>query len=744
MNVNKIIEVVSATRLSEEQFWSTTALGQSLKRLQGNTHIKPCIFFQNRRGLSEIYNDRIASVELAEILVFIHDDVWIDDFFFAERIVDGLTAFDVLGVVGNRRLTEQQTSWAFMDDQFTTDVRENFSGAIAHGKQPFGTVEFLGSSPESCAILDGLFLAVKKQMLLRRGVSFDPQFDFHFYDLDFCRTASLRGLRLGTWPIALTHQSGGAFNSPQWIEKKLLYRKKWSATIARDETLASTTDLISNTGPIHLYHNAYSQTTLEAKESGYLLLDNLANERPDWYEYWPIRRFLLNTPLDENAVYGFFSPRFREKSGLSCDEVMAFIRAADPNTDVFTFSPQPDIGAFFRNVFEGGDYFSPGFLATSQQFLDEIGYVVDLKTLVMDSRSIVFSNYFVARPRFWREWLKITEKLFGIAEAAGQSELKQQLVAPTTYPGSVQRKVFVMEGVVSLLLSTNAWHVAVCNPFRMSWSQIFSQHRQNAILSDALKTSMNTLGFPEYSSAFEQLKRGILSKVGPQTPKGSAMEQTPAHDLFNETILAMLPIRLSKVVEVGCMRGSLAREYLKDNPHCRWTGIDIDAENARIARGVCSQVHCMDIEDMSDVDMDALSPVDAWVFGDTLEHLRDPWRMLRRIRERLPTSGAVIACIPNAQHWSFQSRLNVGLFRYEDEGLFDRTHLRFFTRTTIFEMFQAMGFRIESAVSRTISAPGAEKYLPHIRAMASASGFSPDQAEADAMPFQYVVKAVPI
>jgi hypothetical protein len=152
----------------------------------------------------------------------------------------------------------------------------------------------------------------------------------------------------------------------------------------------------------------------------------------------------------------------------------------------------------------------------------------------------------------------------------------------------------------------------------------------------------------------------------------------------------------------------------------------------------------MDIEDMSDVDMDALSPVDAWVFGDTLEHLRDPWRMLRRIRERLPTSGAVIACIPNAQHWSFQSRLNVGLFRYEDEGLFDRTHLRFFTRTTIFEMFQAMGFRIESAVSRTISAPGAEKYLPHIRAMASASGFSPDQAEADAMPFQYVVKAVPI
>lgn len=738
-----VVEIVSATRLAET-FWTESALGRSLMRFDRDKRIQNRISLENRLGLPDVYNARIDADEPTDILVFIHDDVWIDDHFFVDRIIEGLKTYDVIGVVGNRRLTAQQTGWAFMDDQFTVDDHDNFCGAVAQGAQPFGTVQFLGPSPAPCQILDGLFLAAKKQTLLRSGVRFDPQFDFHFYDVDFCRTALSKGLKLGTWPIALTHQSGGAFNTPPWIEKKLLYRQKWGDADVDGATLDEYGNVIPGSRPIHLYHNAYSEATLQSMEPGYLLLDNLANERSDWYEYWPIRRFLLNTSLDENALYGFFSPRFREKSGLSCDDVRAFVRSADPETDVFTFCPQPDIGAFFHNVFEGGDFFSPGFLATSQQFLNEIGYDANLTTLVMDSRSIVFSNYFVARPCFWRAWLEITEKLFSIAEAPGESALKQQLVGPTTYPGSVQRKVFVMEGIVSLLLSEKRWKVAACNPFKMCWSQVFSQHRPEAILSDALKISMNSQGFPEYSAAYDELRGNILSKASIQTPKGSTMEQTPAHDLFNDTILAMLPAGLTKVVEVGCMRGSLAREYLKTNPQCLWVGIDIDADNARIARSVCSEVHCMDIEDMSDAGMDALGPVDAWVFGDTLEHLKDPWRILRRIRDRMPPSGAVVACIPNAQHWSFQSRLNIGLFRYEDQGLFDRTHLRFFTRITIFEMFQSTGYRIDSAVTRTINAPGAEKYIPHIRAMAAASGFSPDQAEADAMPFQYAVKAVPI
>jgi len=98
-----------------------------------------------------------------------------------------------------------------------------------------------------------------------------------------------------------------------------------------------------------LYHIAYSTETLDAIEDGYLLLDNTENERPDWYEYWPIRKFFQQSPtLDESAYYGFFSPRFRDKTRLSYSDVVAFIESCDDWTDVFLFSPQPDIGAFFR------------------------------------------------------------------------------------------------------------------------------------------------------------------------------------------------------------------------------------------------------------------------------------------------------------------------------------------------------------------------------------------------------------
>jgi SAM-dependent methyltransferase len=77
-------------------------------------------------------------------------------------------------------------------------------------------------------LLDGVFVAASGSKLKISGVQFDSQFDFHFYDLDFCRTASMANLRQGTWPVALTHQSGGAFGSSEWQQKYVLYSEKWN------------------------------------------------------------------------------------------------------------------------------------------------------------------------------------------------------------------------------------------------------------------------------------------------------------------------------------------------------------------------------------------------------------------------------------------------------------------------------------------------------------------------------------
>ena len=222
-----MIEIVSGTRLSKEEFWEKSALGISLNRISFDTRLVPHIFFSNRRGLPDIYNERIESNDGHAVLVFVHDDVWIDDFFLADHVMEGLEEYDIIGVAGNRRRINHQPAWAFVDDNFTWDERSNLTGCVAHGKHPFGTISFYGSVPASCELLDGVFLAAKKSVLIASGILFDPMFNFHFYDMDFCRSARKRGLKLGTWSIPLTHQSGGSFNSDPWLEKRNVYRKKW-------------------------------------------------------------------------------------------------------------------------------------------------------------------------------------------------------------------------------------------------------------------------------------------------------------------------------------------------------------------------------------------------------------------------------------------------------------------------------------------------------------------------------------
>ena len=172
------------------------------------------------------------------------------------------------------------------------------------------------------------------------------------------------------------------------------------------------------------------------------------------------------------------------------------------------------------------------------------------------------------------------------------------------------------------------------------------------------------------------------------------MKQTPAHDQYNPDLLRMIPDGLKRIVEVGCSRGALARAYLQKNPDCDYVGLEIDADSAQVASNICRSVICTDVECMAEEALAAFSPSDCWVFGDSLEHLRDPWELLRRIRNHLSPGGMIVACIPNSQHWSFQVRLNCGLFRYEDQGLLDRTHLRFFTRITMIELFESAGYRI--------------------------------------------------
>jgi hypothetical protein len=152
-------------------------------------------------------------------------------------------------------------------------------------------------------------------------------------------------------------------------------------------------------------------------------------------------------------------------------------------------------------VFKHGESQHPGLLKTAGGFFERIGRPTDLEELVSDSRNTVHSNYFLAKPRFWREWLAINEQLFAIAETPAD-ELGQALRAPTAYRGGfgVQMKIFLMERIATWILTTDPGFVArVRDPFAAR-SRIYKL--PVALACDALKIAYSTQRRGQYRDVF--------------------------------------------------------------------------------------------------------------------------------------------------------------------------------------------------------------------------------------------------
>lgn len=226
--MQKIIFVV-ATRHTHNNFYMHTATGRSLK-FYGFPFVEIDLHAENSSSLSEVYNKSIEKyIDRDVVLIFAHDDLHILDFFWARHVYEGLSVYDFIGIVGNRKRRPMQPSWAFLDTQGTWDTSENFSGVVGHGKQfPGESLGVFGVNSE-VQLLDGLWLAAKSEAFKRTGLRFDPCFKFHFYDMDICRSATQAGLRLGTVPISMIHESKGNFSSHEWLDSYQIYINKWGS-----------------------------------------------------------------------------------------------------------------------------------------------------------------------------------------------------------------------------------------------------------------------------------------------------------------------------------------------------------------------------------------------------------------------------------------------------------------------------------------------------------------------------------
>jgi len=158
-------------------------------------------------------------------------------------------------------------------------------------------------------------------------------------------------------------------------------------------------------------------------------------------------------------------------------------------------------------------------------------------------------------------------------------------------------------------------------------------------------------------------------------------------------VAALVPDNAQRVLDVGCGFGALGRELTARKPRIMH-GIERNAAAARHLQDVYQRYVIGDgeagLEELRGERYDCI------VFADVLEHLVDPWAVLKKASQMLAPGGAVVASIPNVRNIAVLFNLALrGRWRYEDSGLLDRTHLRFFTRTEIYELYASAGLTIE-------------------------------------------------
>ncbi len=149
----------------------------------------------------------------------------------------------------------------------------------------------------------------------------------------------------------------------------------------------------------------------------------------------------------------------------------------------------------------------------------------------------------------------------------------------------------------------------------------------------------------------------------------------------------------ARILDVGCGRGTLGA-YLTKQHESKVIGLEIIEENYRLAAQVLDKAHLGDIESM---DLAILgNSFDYVIFSDSLEHLLDPKSVLERVKNLLSKDGLLLISMPNVRNFRVTLPLLMrDEWEYCDEGLLDRTHLRFFTGTSICKLLESCGYRVE-------------------------------------------------
>ena len=159
-------------------------------------------------------------------------------------------------------------------------------------------------------------------------------------------------------------------------------------------------------------------------------------------------------------------------------------------------------------------------------------------------------------------------------------------------------------------------------------------------------------------------------------------------------VAPFLPRSFRKALEVGCGKGGFGRTLRAAAPEARLVGIEAVPEQADYTRRAAVFDEVLEGY-FPDVLSDRSERFDLVVYNDVLEHIVDPWEVLRRTHDFLAPGGHVLASIPNVQFLPVVLDLLRARWDYVESGVMDRTHVRFFTRGSMLDMFEQAGYRVD-------------------------------------------------
>lgn len=192
------------------------------------------------------------------------------------------------------------------------------------------------------------------------------------------------------------------------------------------------------------------------------------------------------------------------------------------------------------------------------------------------------------------------------------------------------------------------------------------------------------------------LVREHLTKPNMTTTEDFIEQRTSAYTTPRPDVSAMVPMSALTVLDVGCSNGALGASLRSAKNGRKVFGVEIDPIFAQEAEKYLDLVVCADLNKFQWANFMPGTEFDCIVFADVLEHVNDPTHQLSQAKLRLRTGGSIVVSLPNIRHISsFYSIFVKGTFPLRNRGIFDRTHLRWFTINDANALMTELGMSVD-------------------------------------------------